>query len=52
MKDRATMSQLKGSARPTFSRSGTELVLEAKLNRGAFQSTFSGKFHSDGGTAG
>ena len=51
VKDRATMSQLKGSARPTFSRSGTELVLEAKLNRGAFQSTFSGKFHSDGGTA-
>lgn len=52
MKDRATMGQLKGSGRPSSrqEQSGTELVLEAKLNRGAFQSTFPGKFHSDGGT--
>lgn len=27
-------------------RTGTEPILEAKLNRGAFQSTFPGKFHS------
>lgn len=52
MKDRATMGQLKGSGRPSSrqEQSETELVLEAKLNRGAFQSTFPGKFHSDGGT--